>query len=86
MHVVTFTDRAALPLRYVVAFAVEDTALRCEAHRHSALAAAEAAGVHPEHVTIAVLHSTEGTGRLGLCKKQTIHYLPMPLPACIMTQ
>lgn len=68
MIVVTFTDGAALSLWYIVAFAVEGAALCRETHRHTALAAAEMAGVHPEHLAIAILHSTEDTCRLSLCK------------------
>lgn len=68
MTVVTFTDRTALSLGYVVAFTVEDAALCRETHRYTALAAAEMASIHPEHVTIMMLHSVEDTSRLGLCK------------------
>lgn len=68
MIVVTFTDRTALSLWYVVASAVQDAALCRETHGHAALAAAEVAGVHPEHVTITILHSAKDTGWLCLCK------------------
>lgn len=66
----TFTDRTTLSVRDVVAFTVEDAALGCKAHGHPTLTAAEATGIHPEHVPVMVLHSVESAGRLRLCKTQ----------------
>lgn len=67
----TFTDSTALSFRYVVAFAVEDATLCRKTHGDSALTAAEATGVHPEHVAIVVVHSVKSAGRFCLCKTQS---------------
>lgn len=60
---------------------MQDATLRREAHGYSALTAAKATGVHPEHVAIVVLHSVKSAGRLCLCKTQSSIHSALELVA-----